>query len=197
MGRPKSFDPDIVLEKAMNLFHKQGFHSTSTAQLIEHVGINKFSLYAEFGSNKELFNLSLARFYKIRFEENFGFLEGPNVGIDEIRMLFASYPKYAKDEKNINGCFLTNSTIEFGAEDPESNKILNSFLKRVPKAFKSALDNSLRTKELNPKTDTKSASDFLASMVLGLAVQIRGKASQSQIRSTCEGALVYLDSLQS
>ncbi len=72
MGRPKKFNPDLVLNKIMDFFHSKGFNATKTQEIIEHLGINKFSLYSEFGLNKELFDRARLRYYQGRFMKGFG-----------------------------------------------------------------------------------------------------------------------------
>jgi len=54
-GRPRSFDKDIALEKAMKLYWKQGYANTSLVDLTETLGITKPSLYAAFGGKEQLF----------------------------------------------------------------------------------------------------------------------------------------------
>lgn len=62
VGRPRAFDPDEALEKAMNTFWKQGYEGTSLSDLTEAMGINRPSLYATFGNKEELFLKVLDRY---------------------------------------------------------------------------------------------------------------------------------------
>lgn len=55
MARPKSFDPDTVLAKAMEVFWEQGFEAASISDLTEAMGINRFSLYDTFGDKHTLY----------------------------------------------------------------------------------------------------------------------------------------------
>ncbi len=59
-GRPRVFDKDEALEKAMKLFWTRGYDGTSMAEIIETLGINKPSLYAAFGNKEELFHLKMS-----------------------------------------------------------------------------------------------------------------------------------------
>ena len=60
MGRKKTYDPEEVRRKAMGLFWEKGFHNTSANDLSEQLGINKYSLYAEFDSKHDLLESTLA-----------------------------------------------------------------------------------------------------------------------------------------
>src|ERR1700742_4627010 len=62
VGRPREFDPDTVLETAMLLFWEHGFEGVSISDLTDATGINRRSLYAEFGSKEALFRLAVQRY---------------------------------------------------------------------------------------------------------------------------------------
>ena len=55
MPRPKEFDPQEVLDKAVDLFWRQGYEFTSIQDLVDHLGINRASLYETFGDKHQLF----------------------------------------------------------------------------------------------------------------------------------------------
>ena len=62
MARYKEFDPDDVLDKAMDVFWSQGFEATSIQDLVNAMGINRGSIYDTFGNKIRLFNLALSRY---------------------------------------------------------------------------------------------------------------------------------------
>lgn len=62
VGRPRAFDPDQALERALEVFWRQGYEGASLADLTEAMGINRTSMYAAFGNKEDLFRLALARY---------------------------------------------------------------------------------------------------------------------------------------
>src|SRR6202167_1789734 len=62
MGRPREFDTDAALEKAMRLFWTKGYEGTSVADLTETLGISRPSLYAAFGDKQSMFRAALERY---------------------------------------------------------------------------------------------------------------------------------------
>lgn len=68
MARKKKYNEEEVVEKAMNIFWKNGYKATSMKMLEEEMGINKFSIYASFGSKNGLFIESLKQ-YKLRVND--------------------------------------------------------------------------------------------------------------------------------
>src|ERR1700675_3846645 len=62
MGRPREFDTDAAMEKAMRLFWAKGYEGTSVADLTGTLGISRPSLYAAFGDKQSLFRAALERY---------------------------------------------------------------------------------------------------------------------------------------
>ncbi|MEK8108978.1 TetR/AcrR family transcriptional regulator [Micromonospora sp. M12] len=61
-GRPRGFDADEALERAVEVFWRQGYEGASVSDLTEAMGINKPSLYAAYGGKEELFRKAVARY---------------------------------------------------------------------------------------------------------------------------------------
>ena len=96
MGRKKNYDRDTLINKAMEIFRDHGFTGTSTQMLVEGLGVNRFSLYAEFGNKQGLFEAALERYDDKVIERNFGPLESQKAGIEEIRVLLEFYASASK-----------------------------------------------------------------------------------------------------
>ena len=96
MGRKKLYDRDVLIGKALEIFRDHGFAGTSTQMLVEGLGVNRFSLYAEFGSKQELFDAVLQRYDEEVVERNFGPLEAPGAGLAEIRSLLEFFGSAGK-----------------------------------------------------------------------------------------------------
>src|ERR1700749_1740773 len=108
MGRPKGFNREEVLEKAMPVFWKHGFADTSLQDLERATGVNKSGLYTEFRDKEDLF-LACLRHYLERQGER-GLLTKEPLGWKNIETFLKSGP-LNKGEKQ--GCFAINSMREF------------------------------------------------------------------------------------
>ena len=151
MGRKKSYDRDTLIGKAMEVFRDHGFAGTSAEMLVQHLGVNRYGLYAEFGSKQGLFDAALARYDEEVLGRRFGPLEAPGAGIDEVRALLAFYGAAIAGPAAGRGCLLCNTAVEFGPADPGDAGIVQRYFERLSTAFHAALDNARRDGALTPR----------------------------------------------
>ncbi|MDQ0889655.1 AcrR family transcriptional regulator [Paenibacillus sp. V4I9] len=77
MPRPKEFDQEIALDKAMELFWQQGYERTSIQDLVEKTGVHRGSLYDTFGDKNQFFLTCLDRFRQVSNHRLFSILDEP------------------------------------------------------------------------------------------------------------------------
>ena len=196
MGRKKSYDREVLIAKAMEVFRDRGFAGTSAETLCEALGVNRFSIYAEFGNKQALFDAVLQRYDDEAVERNFGPLEAPGAGLKEIRALLDSFGSARKSPAWGRGCLLCNTAVEFGPDDPSGSGFVKRYFKRLSAAFESSLTNARRNGDLHQSVDPRREAGFLTSSVLGMFVMLRAKAPTSVIKGAAQSAINYLDTLQ-
>ncbi len=76
MARHKEFDQDEALQKAMEAFWARGYEATSMQDLVEHMGINRQSLYDTFGDKHSLFLKALDRYHEVETRKLLAFVVG-------------------------------------------------------------------------------------------------------------------------
>ena len=195
MGRNKTYDRDVLIGKAMELFRDHGFAGTSTQMLVEGLGVNRYSVYAEFGSKQALFDAALERYDEEVVERNFGPLEAPGAGIAEVRALFGFFGTAGESPASGRGCLLCNTAVEFGPDDPSGAGFVERYFGRLSKAFYAALNNARRQGELRRAVDPREEANSFTASVLGLFVMLRAKAPPSVIKSAARVAIQHLEAL--
>ena len=118
MARKKQYNEDEVVEKAMNLFWKNGYEATSMQMLEKEMGINKFSIYSSFGNKHGLFLESLKQ-YKSKVSATLVKFKNGTNGVEDIKQFF--YDSISSNFKlgNQKGCFVTNTYNEM---DPSKDE---------------------------------------------------------------------------
>ncbi|WP_417861127.1 TetR/AcrR family transcriptional regulator [Winogradskyella sediminis] len=169
MARKKQYNEDLVVEKAMNLFWKNGYEATSMQMLEKEMGINKFSIYSSFGNKHGLFLESLKR-YKSRVNDVLVKLKNGTKGVEDIKQFF--YDSISSNFKtgNQKGCFVTNTYYEFSEnEDQLIKEQMTSFMENL----KSIIIDKLRLDPLKDEATITKQANYLLLAKHGLAAAER------------------------
>lgn len=196
MGRKKSYDRDDLIEKAMEMFRDHGFGGTSTQMLTEGLGVNRYSLYAEFGSKQALFDAALERYDETVIDRRFRPLEEPGAGIAEVREVLEIYGSARSNHASGRGCLLCNTAVELGPNDPSGAGFVRRYFKRISAAFHAALGNARDTGELRSSVDPRKEADFFTATVIGMFVMLRAKAPASVRQHAARVAIEHLETLR-
>ncbi len=164
MARPYSFDPKAALEAAMHVFWQEGYDLASLSRLQDAMGIQRGSLYQEFGSKKKLF-LKALNHYVVHFvDPGIELLtQSGGSGRDRIKRFFDMVPT---DESR--GCLLCNSAAGVAGTDDEVRQIISMQLGRLRKAF----DNAL-VEECEDQNKRRSEAERLTQLYIGKRVEAR------------------------
>ena len=162
MARQKQYDEVEVLEKAMNLFWRNGYETTSMQMLEKEMGINKFSIYSSFGSKNELFIESL-KCYKLKLGGIMRKLQQADNGLVGIKQYFYDFLDFSKEDKISKGCLVTNTANEIHSDaDQIIHENLTQFTNDVKQLFASVLaqDKSKSNVEIQQQAEYLLISMF-------------------------------------
>ncbi len=196
MGRRKSYDREALVGKAKEIFRDHGFGGTSAEMLVQGLGVNRSSLYAEFGSKLGLFEAALERYDAEVVERNFGPLEVPGAGLDEIRALLEFFGAATRGPAAGRGCLLCNTAVEFGPEDPGGQGFVQRYFERLSAAFRAALGNARDLGELRSEVDPRAEASFFTAAVVGLFVLLRARAPEKVVEEAVRIAVEHLEGLR-
>jgi AcrR family transcriptional regulator len=186
MGRPKTYDRDEVLENALLLFWRKGFEGAHLQELVEVTGLNRFSLYKEFGSKEGLFEAAM-RLYMEQLGSVAAFLEVEPLGKSNITRYFEALVDY----RFRHGCFLVNTLSEKHVIGPAIFGKVRAFVREGGKLFEKNLVASQARGELDANTDTEALARFLVVHELGLLTHGILESRKNERRA----ALAFLDRL--
>ncbi|MEM9454564.1 MAG: TetR/AcrR family transcriptional regulator [Myxococcota bacterium] len=173
MPRKREFDPDKALDAAVEVFWRQGYDATSVADLVEAMGINRFSLYNTFGDKHALFLLSLERYAERVVTMMLGPVEALGASLPQLREYFEHLVTMVGSKTARKGCLMTNSAAELAAADAATRAVVNAHLRRQTAAFRNALANAVAAGEVCPNLDVERYAESLTISAQGLAVYIK------------------------
>ena len=187
MPRPREFDPDLVLDHAVELFWAKGYEGTSISDLEEHLGMGRQSLYGAFGDKHELYVKAMDRYAASQSWTRKDLLKA-DAGVEEIREYFKGLISAVTQEPR-RSCLLINAAIEGDCEHPKVAGRCTDNQQNLTRAFRHALEGAVAKGQLDRKTDTNALALALVSQSFGLNVMARNGATPATLGKVAESAM--------
>lgn len=192
MPRPKEFDREDVLLKAMVVFQDKGYEATSIQDLVEHMEINRFSLYQTFNSKQNLFLEALQAYHDNVALPFFNRLIDSKGGISTVESVLMELVARVKSGRSSNGCLLCNSIAELGArQDKRTTAILEKYLEMVEKSFYVALQRAKELGDISDDVDTRQQAKVLVGYSTGL-LSLAKVLSEQELRKSVKATIATL-----
>ncbi|GAA0916073.1 TetR/AcrR family transcriptional regulator [Streptomyces thermoalcalitolerans] len=194
MARTKEFDPDAALQSALELFWQRGYEATSMADLVEHLGVGRASIYATFGSKHELYLKALDRYAETRDPRLVAELSRPGPALPAVRAVVRAFAaEAAAPESRLNGCFITNTAAELAPHDVAAARRVENSWERLETALHSALVRAQAQGELPEGRDPRALARMLLVLLQGMRVVGKASSDPARVRDAAEQALALLD----
>ncbi len=192
-GRPRDFDEEQVLERATDLFWRQGFEPTSLSDLLDHMGLSRQSLYNTFGGKEQLFHRVLDYYIETRMAPMLAGMEAEGADLRAIEVYFDALARGSTDpEEPRNGCLIVNTVVEQAQADCDAAERVTQFSTRIEKALLNALRGAQAAEQLKASIRLPEAAKFLATLVHGLMTISKVGTSRRQQLATARLALTAL-----
>ncbi|HET9082212.1 MAG TPA: TetR/AcrR family transcriptional regulator [Trebonia sp.] len=191
VGRRRGFDVDEALDVALELFWQQGYDGTPIQALCRAMDLQPGSVYAAFGSKRDLFEAAARRYAETVSADAVDRVNGASSGLQGLRDYFAHLVDAMADGKRARGCLITNSLVEFAVSDPELAGMFQLHLARLQTSFAAALARARADGELRPGAGPESAG-MLVAVVQGMNVMARGRPGRQALQDVVDATLAGL-----
>lgn len=169
-GRPRGFDPEAAVERAMGVFWSRGYHGTALPDLLRATRLSRGSLYAAFGGKHALFLRALDRYIADALARTDVELGPHGAPVDGLRTFLAGYVERTSGANGRRGCLLVATAMELAGHDPEVERRIGSFFKALEVKVAGALARAKAAGELATGVEPASAARILVCFVEGLRV---------------------------
>ena len=173
IGRPLQFDPEQVLDAAMQVFWASGYDATSLQDLLQAMRLSKSSFYQAFGSKQQLFERCLRRYREQTAQTLMGRLDALGSGRRFIAELLESAVDEARSEQKPRGCLVMNTANEFAQRDPEVAAWVQKGVNRFKGIFETAVRRSQDQGEIPPERDPETLALYLVSSMSGIKTLVK------------------------
>ena len=187
-GRPLGFDPEEALDRALQVFWRQGFEGTSLTDLTRAMGINRPSLYATFGNKDALFRKVLARYasgpasyVKIALAE-----PTARKVVEKLLMNATCDPTSAHSPR---GCLVVQGALACGKESAGVQRDLTAFREAGVAAIRERFIRAKREGDLPAESNPADLARYVGTLLHGLAVESASGATSAELRRVARLAL--------
>jgi len=187
-GRPRQFDVDEALERALRVFWRRGYEGATLPELTQAMGIKRPSLYAAFGSKEELFRKALDRY-----------VEGPAAYVREALneptaravagRLLGGAIDLLTDRRNPRGCLVVQGALACGETAESVRRELAARRVAGEVAVRQRFERARADGDLPAEADPADLARYVVTVMRGMAVQAAGGASREDLRRVAELAL--------
>ncbi|MFE9812022.1 TetR/AcrR family transcriptional regulator [Streptomyces sp. NPDC005227] len=188
IGRPRGFDTDEALERAMLVFWKHGYEGASTATLTSAMGISTTSMYAAFGNKEKLFRKALERYTEGPSAYLARALEEPTA-LGVAAAILAGTIRTTTRPANPNGCLGVQSALTTSDAGQEVRDLLiawrNDGYSRIRERFQRAVDDG----DLPEQIDPGLLARYLTTFGYGIAVQAASGVGRDELQEMADAAL--------
>lgn len=191
MGRPRTFDIEVAVDRAMELFWRQGFEATSTEDLVEGLGIARGSLYKAFGSKEQLYAMALHRYCERHAVGLIEMLDRAEQVRTAIRAALLALVEADLADPEL-GCMMVNAATERSAH-PDTVQQVSRTMGQIESALAGALERARARGEIAADKNPRELAQFLTTFVQGLRVMGKARADRAFLENSVEAALSVLD----
>ena len=181
MARPRTFEPDDVLDAAREIFWRKGFAGTSLDDITAETGLTKPSLYAAFGDKTSLFLKVLERYHDAVLARSRKILTSGPSARAAIEAWLTSFVPYCSGSKGSRGCLSINTATDGGLSEASLRKSIARFNARLEALILTRLeaDRAQFSKDFDPV----AATHAITAVYVGLMTQARQTPAPERVKS--------------
>lgn len=188
-GRPREFDVEDALDKAIDVFWKQGYGGTSLSDLTEAMGISRPSLYSAFGNKEETFKAAVERYARIDMAYVDDALSEPTA--------YETVSRYLRDNADAvttpgkpAGCLSIQGGLSASPEDDRVIRYLADRRADGEARFADRFARAIADGDLPASEDAADLAKYVSTVSAGLAVQAAAGVSRAELHRVVDRALL-------
>jgi len=194
-GRPRSFDKDAALARAMEVFWLKGYEGTSMAELTAAMGIASPSLYAAFGSKEELFRQALDYYGTVEGAHIWGHVVQTRTAFEAVETFLMQTARVFTRRAHPPGCLVVLSALHPGEHSDTVRRELVARRARNVSDLRVQLKKGVETGEIAATADLDAIARYFVTVQQGMSIQARDGASRQHLEQIARAALAAWEPL--
>lgn len=183
-GRPRSFDRDRALIRALDIFWRKGFEPASVAELCVAMEINPPSLYSAFGNKAKLFLEAVSYYERVYWKATWERLEEEPDIMQAIDHFFSEAAGILLSPSVPCGCMVVLAAINVSQESDDVVKAVSVLRQEGKDLFEKRLRRAVTEKQLPSDTATAALATVLNTLLEGMSIEAKDGATPESLRAT-------------
>jgi AcrR family transcriptional regulator len=188
-GRPRAYEPDVALAKALDLFRKDGFAATSLDDLSAATGMNRPSLYGAFGDKRELYIKSYQRYRNDARAAMIEVFRSEQPIRERLKRIFAIALDIYLGGESPRGCFTVMTAASEAVADPDIRAMVLKGFVELDKAFITCFRRAKEKGELSDRADPLVLGHLASATIHTIAIRARARVPRKELEAIVDGAI--------
>lgn len=181
-GRPREFDIEEALDKAIGVFRERGYHATSIGDLAAAMELASGSIYKAFKDKRAIFIAALDRYVSLRGQQLQQRLQDAPTGREKLQITLAFYAESASDTEGRRGCLIVGSAAELATFDPEVADRIKDALMNNERSIVAQVRQGQSDGSITNTADPLAIARLMLCITQGM--RVLGKAGQTREEMT-------------
>lgn len=193
VGRPREFELDDAVRKAMGVFWDRGYHDASLPDLLEAMELSRGSFYKAFVDKRGVYLRALDVYIEDAIRKTGEILHSNPSSKAAIKEAFSRQVEESSGEEGLRGCFVVLSSVEMLPADEEVSARISRLFRRLQDLYAAAIIRAQALGEIDPGLDERTLARFLVCQIQGMRVLGKAGADRDATRAMVAFALKPLD----
>lgn len=192
MARTKNFVEEEILEKALNLFWQQGYHATSIQDLVDHLGINRASIYDTWGDKHGLYLETLKQYRRNTSSQLLEKLRSEQSAEQIVRSFLRDIISDSSNDLHKKGCYLSNAATELANCDQAVHELFTDNRLKMEGVLNELILEGQGSGEFSTKHSSQALARFVFNTAGGLRLLAKGEITSKELEEVMDVAISAL-----
>jgi TetR/AcrR family transcriptional repressor of nem operon len=193
VGRPREFELDDAVRKAMGVFWDRGYHGASLPDLLEGMDLSRGSFYKAFVDKRGVYLRALDAYIEDAIRTVGETLHSNPSPKAAIREAISQQVDFSSGKDGLRGCFVVLAAVEMLPGDEEVSARISRLFRRLQDLYAATIIRAQAAGEINPRLDERTLARFLVCQIQGMRILGKAGADRDETRAMIDLALKALD----
>lgn len=193
VGRPREFELDDAVRKAMDVFWDRGYHDASLPDLLEGMDLSRGSFYKAFVDKRGVYLRALDAYIEDAVRTVGETLHSGPSAKAAIREAFSQQVDATSGKQGLRGCFVVLAAVEMLPGDEEVSARISRLFRRLQDLYAATIIRAQAAGEIDPALDERTLARFLVCQIQGMRVMGKAGADREDVRAMTDLALRSID----